>query len=199
MELLSGAAKIWNNLSYTKYSLLLTYKGRQAFKITIGFPADAFPHVCGMQYAKDVDFGRNSDEYYGAKLIPALMSNKIDGKEIEKSRNYSSKIKGRLKAIKAIEETLDNDFQIAKFDSGLVPVFSKISADYVIKNVGTGDTFFVFLEDSPEGAYCKSAFEYDSVDYLKNQPRLTVLKKVKTVNGTVELEYTHPHYDSDRA
>ena len=198
MGLFLDAANAWNNLLNTKYYFLLTKKGKQAFEIELSFLPGYFPHLCGMHYAKDVDFGRNSDEYYGEKLIPALLNNLIDGSLIEKSQNYKSKIEGRLKAIKAIENTLDNDFNIAKFNPKLLPVFSKITADYVIKNVATGEEFFVFLDDCPSGAYCKSAFEFKSVDYLMNQPRLTVLKKVKTVNGQITLNYVHPHYDSSR-
>ena len=122
-----------------------------------------------MHYARGVDFGLRRNEFEGGKLLDSLLSGKLDGTRLEKSRNWE-KIKGRLNAIICLEQTLESDFIIAHFDSRRVLTGSKIQAEYVIQNTSTGEIFFIFLDKDPsQRYYCKSAFAKTNVDYLKNQ------------------------------
>ena len=62
MGLFLDAATAWNKLSGTQYIFDLGRKGK-LHKLTISFLNEDFPHLAGMQYAKDVDFGLDRAEY----------------------------------------------------------------------------------------------------------------------------------------
>ena len=193
MCLLVKAAREWERLSKTEYHIVAGRRGK-AVTIRLGFDFADFPHLSGMQYARDVDFGIRTSEYYGEKLIPALLSGRMDGSRIESGRNWE-KIKGRLDAIIGLKETLEGDFLIAYFDPQKVRANSRIDADFVIKNERSGETYFVFIDERDEQRhYCKSAFAKENVDYMENQSMLTVLKKEKTENGETKVLYRHPNF-----
>lgn len=199
MCLFKQAAQAWLNLIGTEYEIVTGRKGKK-YTIKLDFEAADFPHLAGMQYARDVDFNLRPSEYYGEKLIPALVDGKLDGTRIEKSRNWS-KIEGRLKAIINLQKTLESNFAIALFDSSRVKgTNSRIDADYLIKNTDTGETYFVFIdEDKNQRQYCKSAFEQDSIDFMDNQQKLTVLKNTKYQDGLDVVLYVHPKFKSVEA
>ena len=72
---------------------------------------------------------------------------------------------------------------------------SKIDADYIIKNLETNETYFVFIdEEQSHRQYCKSAFKKDHIDYMDNQQKLTLLQSTKCINGITEILHTHPNY-----
>lgn len=195
MCLLTEAAREWAQLCKTEYHIIAGRSGK-AVPIRLEFDFADFPHLSGMQYARDVDFGIRASEYYGPKLVPALLSGKMDGRKMESSRNWG-KIKGRLDAIIGLKETLEGSFLIAYFDSRKVRANSRIEADYIIKNERSGETYFVFIdEESGRRHYCKSAFAKENIDYMENQSRLTVLLKEKTENGETTLLYKHPNFEN---
>lgn len=193
MCLLLKAARAWYDLTQTEYQITAGRKGKTV-SFRLDFDTADFPHLAGMQYAQDVDFGLRQSEYYGDKLLPSLLDGKLDGSKIEKSRNWA-KIKGRLNAIIGLQNTLDSKFAIAFFDPSKVRTSSNIDADYVIKNLDSGETYFVFVdEDVFHRHYCKSAFEKNRVDYMLNQAQLTVLKTEKFQDGNSQVLYLHPNY-----
>lgn len=195
MGLLLDAAKTWDSLSQTVYSIEAGRKGKQ-FSIELSFDPADFPHLAGMHYAKDISFGLRPAQYYGTQLIPALLSGALDDALIMKSRSWS-KIEGRLKAIVNLKSTLEGDFVIARFAPGKVPGFCNIQAEYVIKNTGSSEVFFVFLDQKSGRYYCKSAFQSDNLDYTVNQSLLTILEVTKHVSGMETVLRRHPSYKPD--
>ena len=196
MCLFVEAAKAWQQLTKTRYYIAAGRKGK-LYRFRLEFGYAEFPHLAGMQYAQDVDFSLRASEYYGEKLIPALLNNKMDGAKIEKSRSWE-KIRGRLHAIINLQQTLESDFSIALFDPAKSN--SKIDALYVIKNNTSGETYFVFIDQNKEHRYyCKSAFAQDGVDYTKNQSLLTRLKVDKFDDGKQQLIYQHPNFHEETA
>lgn len=194
MGLLFDAAVAWDNLYDTTYDFLLGRKGRWSSSFILNFSPEDFPHLAGMQYATDIDFGLNRAEIRSGKFIAKILSGEIDDELILKSAEWKNRLRGRLEGITLLEETLDNNFEIYKFNPGSVPFGSRIDAKYVIKNARTGVTFFVFVADDDERWFCRSIFQLKVADYTRNQTHITVLKKKKHKNGEVILDYTHPHY-----
>ena len=193
MSLFLKAAQAWQKMVATEYHITAGRK-RKTVSFSLDFDLADFPHLAGMQYAQDVDFNLRPSEYYGEKLIPALLSGKMDGNKIEKSRNWE-RIKGRLNAIIGLQDTLDSEFAIALFDPARVHTNSRIDADYIIQNLHSGEIYFVFIDENKEHRhYCKSAFAKNNVDYMKNQPLLTVLKKEKIENGVSRTLFQHPNF-----
>jgi hypothetical protein len=195
MGLLLDAARTWDSLSHTVYNVEVGRKGKQ-FSIELSFAPADFPHMAGMQYAKDVSFGLRPAQYYGDQLIPMLLSRKMNDLLIMKSRSWN-KIEGRLKAIVNLKNTLEGEFVIAQFFPERVHGFCSIQAEYVIKNTVSQEVFFVFLDQESGRYYCKSAFQSDDLDYTENQPILTVLEVTKSVSGAKILLRRHPSYKQD--
>jgi len=193
MSLLRRAAVAWMQLVGTEYIIVAGRKGK-LHQIRLQFAYGDFPHIAGMQYARDVALNLNPNEYYGEKLVPVLISGKLDGKRIETSRNWP-KIRGRLSAIINLQKTLETHFELAQFDPKKVKTNSKIDADYVLRNARTGEVYFVFIdEDAEHRQYCKSAFERTGVDFMLNQPLLTILECRKCTQQETVILYRHPNY-----
>ena len=81
MCLPTEAARRWEQLSQTEYHILSGKRGKE-ISIHLKFDFADFPHLSGMQYAQDADFGIRASQYYGAKLVPALLHGKMDGSRI---------------------------------------------------------------------------------------------------------------------
>ncbi|MBQ8788219.1 MAG: hypothetical protein IJZ58_01725 [Oscillospiraceae bacterium] len=195
MGLFLDAAKAWEILKDISYEFDVTRKGKLV-RIELFFFEEDFPHIAGMQYAKDVDFGVRSAEYYGEKLIPALINKKIDDMEIEKSKNWN-KISGRLSAIINLQNILDGEFEIVSFDNRKVDVYSKIDAKFAIKSTASSDIFFVFLDERTGKYYCRSAFKKEKTDYMKNQATQTILRKIKKINSNQIILYIKDGYQPE--
>lgn len=194
MSLLFDAAVAWENLRDTEYYLLLGRKGKAAVLPCLKFLPEHFPHLAGLQYAKDIDFGVNRAELRSGKFISKIIKQEIDAKAIEKAEQWSSIISGRLEGIIELESTLDSDFLIYSFNSKRVPHGTTIEAKYVIKNPSSGITFFVFVDEDNGGWFCRSVFKESIADYTNNQAQFTVLKKQKRRGHEVILDYIHPNY-----
>ena len=157
------------------------------------FRLEDFDHLSGMQYANDIDFGLHRNQYRGDKLIPALLSEKLDDKLIEKSQSWN-KISERLSAIIHLDEILDSDFVIYKFDRFKLPFHSDIKAAYCIYSETHKNGVFLFLDEEQRCYYCKSVFEKDCNDYRTNQTRWTVLKKEKTTELGTKTIFLHKSF-----
>lgn len=192
MGLFLEAAIAWHDMCDVTYILDVARNGKMN-RIELTFLTEDFPHLAGMQYAKDVDFGIRPAEYYGELLIPVLLSGGMDDTKMEKSRNWE-RISGRLNAIAHLQETLDGGFIIASFDKEKVRGYSQLNARYVIKSLISNALYFVFLDERSGRYYCKSAFRKENVDYVENQAVMTILQKTKIKSGEVNILYTKPGY-----
>lgn len=192
MGLFLDAAIAWNALHNVNYIFDIGRKG-ELKRIKLSFLDEDFPHLAGMQYARDVDFGIRKAEYYGKKLIPALLNKCMDDTKIEASRNWI-RISGRLMAIINLQNTLDNNFIIVSFDKSKVKGYSQIDAEFVIKSTITDDIYFVFFDERSGLYYCKSAFRKETIDYADNQSAMTLLQKVKIIGDITNVLYTRDGY-----
>ncbi|MBP3359904.1 MAG: hypothetical protein J6N52_03550 [Clostridia bacterium] len=192
MGLFLDAAKAWSDLHNISYILDMARSGKLT-RIDLSFLDDDFPHLAGMQYARDVDFGIRKAEYYGDRLIPALLDKRLDDSKIEKSRNWD-KISGRLTAIVNLQNTLDNEFSIVSFNKSKVRAFSQIEAKFAIKSIISENIYFVFLDERSGRYYCKSAFRKEFTDYMENQSPMSLLQKIKILNNIPQTLFIKPGY-----
>ena len=195
MDLLLEAAKAWDSLQSVRYIFDVAKRGKLK-RIELSFAYGDFPHLAGMQYAEDVDFGIRKSEYYGQLLIPALLSGRMDGSKITAGRNWG-RISGRLVAIKNLQNTLDNKFIIVSFNKRRVKGYSQLNAEFAIKSTVSDDVYFVFLDERSGRYYCKSAFRKESIDYTENQSRLTLLQETKIMDGTPIILFTKEGYSPE--
>lgn len=195
MGLFLDAANAWYDLHNTGYILDIARRGRLT-RIDLSFLDKDFPHLAGMQYARDVDFGIRKTEYYGERLISALLDKRLDDSKIEESRNWN-KISGRLTAIVNLQNTLDNEFSIVSFNKSKVRGFSRIDAKFAIKSEVSKNIYFVFLDERSGRYYCKSAFRKEFTDYMENQSPMSILQKIKIVNNIPYTIFIKPGYIPD--
>lgn len=197
MSLLLDTAITWNNLLDTSYDITIGHK-QHAQTLHISFHPIDFYHLSGIHYATDVDFGLHKREYQRKKLLPALLSKKLDDTLIEKSVHWS-KISDRLSAISNLSRILASHFSIYQFNQKKLPFHSTISAAYLIYCDETQEGIFLFLDKEETAFYCKSIFSKDSRDYRTNQTKWTILKKEKNESGTKSTIYLNPAYKENEA
>lgn len=195
MGLLLDAAIAWDSLKDISYTLELGRKNKR-YTVFLTFRPEDFYHLAGMQYAEDVDFGLRRSEYYGAKLVSAILSGKLKENHICKAREWE-KIESRLKAIIKLLDTIENDFIISAFDPKNVKGLCSIQAEYVIKNTSSGETFFVFMSNRAGVYYCKSAFHNSYLDYTQNQAMMAILMVSKETSSEKTVLRKHPHFLED--
>lgn len=194
MCLLRKAEEAWEKLLNFRYDMVFGRK-KKSYVVSLSFERYDFPHLVGMQYANDVDFKINSAEYYGEKLITAILSGRLDPKRIEKSKNWD-RIQKRLQVLVNLQDTLENGFSFFLFSKAKVPRYSKIDAEYLIRNNHSGEMFFVFLDKESGRYFCKSAFGSE-MDYSRNQTPLTLLYKCRVEGENKEVLFQHPKYVAD--
>lgn len=192
MCLFLEAAAAWIALLPTEYILKLGYR-KKSYDIRLVFEKANFYHLSGMHYASDVDFKISPNKMYGEKLIDAIISNKINVCDIEKSKKWE-KIKGRLEGIVALKNIVESEFSIYKFSPNKLSFKSEISAEYLIHNPKLNLSIFLFLGDTGDYFYCKSIFLEKTRDYTQNQTPYTVLQKIKVENGSSKEIFRHPSY-----
>lgn len=83
MGLLYDAALAWHGLQNVNYFLLLGRSKKWSSALFLDFSLGDFPHLAGMQYARDVDFDVNPAELRGEKLISKIIGGEIDDTLIE--------------------------------------------------------------------------------------------------------------------
>lgn len=198
MGLLLDAARSWEELRNISYIIEVGRRGTLE-RIELSFSEGDFAHLSGMHYAKDIDLGLRRSEYYGERLLGAVLDGRIDDQRIEKSRRWNDTIRGRLTTVTKLQEILDNPFKIVSFDKRKVRGYCVIDARFAIKSEITGEICFVFLDEATGRYYCRSAFSDSVKDYTENQSVMTVLRKVKTVGEASEVLYSKPGYVSEIA
>ena len=174
MALLLEAAAAWAKLLDTSYQF--TYgKKRTLFEIALSFSADQFYHLSGFQYINDIDFQIPiRKETFFCKLL----SSEIDVTSVEASAVWPD-IEGRMKALVRLEDILDSDFSLFRFNPKVLRFHSDIPANFLIKNDATGDVVFLFVDGPLHESFCRSIFTQSNCNYAENQSRLSLLKKVK--------------------
>lgn len=196
MSLFLDAAIAWNSLLNTSYRITIGHKNKMSVIRLVFRPGD-FDHLSGIHYSSDVDYGLHRREYRGDRLLPALLSGKLDALLIEKSQNWS-KIVGRLQAITDLSTILNTDFLIYKFTPNRLPFHSEIRATYCIYNAAQNKGVFLFADQADQVVYCKSIFPESDQDYRANQTRWTVLKKERITQDAIEVLFTHPSFHSSQ-
>ena len=77
------------------------------------------------------------------------------------------------------KEFLDSDETIFKYNQNEA-IFSRINADFLLKNANFERTVFIFIKLEDNGKYvCNSFFPESDYDYSKNQISWKVLSKKK--------------------
>ncbi|MBQ9921443.1 MAG: hypothetical protein IJO52_04590 [Clostridia bacterium] len=187
MDKLQKRAWAFKNLSDYEYKIVLGRKGKKT-EFTIDFEKTDFPHLIGLHKLTDVLSGNIATE----RLFDECLSGKLSYEAILKSV-FFQKIENRFEYFDKLEELLDSNNIIFKCNTSNMSSFSKIIADFELKNIYENLIFYLFIEkrNCSEKQYCKSFIQENKIDYTYGQTKMTLLykEKINKKTGNSEIQY----------
>ncbi len=182
MDKLQERAIAFRKLLDYDYNIVLG-KNNTKTEITINFEKSDFSHLIGLHKLKDVLNGNLATE----KLFDKCLTGKISFETISKSK-FFSKLGNRFEYFVDLEKMLDSNETVFKCNTRNMAKFSRIIADFELKNIYDDLIFYLFIErrNNSEKLYCKSFIEERNIDYTYGQTKMTLLYKEKINNKTNE-------------
>ena len=139
--------------------------------------------MIGLHKLKDVLNGNLAT----GKLFDECLTGKISFETISKSK-FFSKLGNRFEYFADLEKMLDSNEMVFKCNNPNMAKFSKIIADFELKNVYEELIFYLFIEKRKQSqkSYCKSFIQESKIDYTYGQTKMTLLYKDKINKTTNE-------------
>ena len=170
-DLLLRAALVWRELLNTK--CVVKYKEREAIKeMAIGFSEEDFYHLAGFQYLEDIRFPR----YSRKKVFDKIISGAITQEMISKGCKYETFVKPRLMVLSEVNELLEREFELYRFDQYRCSFYTELKADYIISD-NENYVFVVRENETKIECRCCSAFKIAQRNYTDNQKKLKIVSK----------------------
>lgn len=178
------------NMRY--YFEIAKKQNMQIFNLT--FEKTDFFHLAGLH--KLTDIAAVQSEPNKEIVFNNIINGSISHDLIQHSRFYSS-IHNRLSYLGDIGKILDSNQIVFKYLSKSNRL-SRIEADYLLENAHETDIIYIFLNERVKVdkgnipiMCCRSFFPMSQLDYTKNQPSYTLLKKIRidTVTGERVVQY----------
>ncbi len=192
MDLLERAALEFDKLRSNTYYFEIARKNTQR-KFMLNFMSGDFHHIVGLHKLPDIRFIQTGAR---DKVYKDILHGRIGSSDIQKSKYYGE-IENRLKLVGQMGDILDSNQIVFKcLKNG--NVFSRIEADYLLENAHKTDIIYIFLNERSKAEKgqipvmcCRSFFPMNQLDYSRNQPSYTLLKKVKidTISGNETVQY----------
>lgn len=180
MNSLYHAAQNFNKLLRIKYEIMLGKKGNRIL-FELCFSKNDFYHLAGLHYLTDIRDLKNDR----SKIFDKLLEHFDFSEKIEKSYFYA-RIQERVNHLANLEAIIDSNKTVFKYNENERP-FSKIKADFLLKNKEEYENLFLFLAYRNESeCFCRSFFPDNRVDYAENQITMSLLKKKKIYISTGE-------------
>ena len=187
MDKLQERAFSFKKLIDYEYKIILGRKGKKT-ELVINFEKTDFPHLIGLHKLTDVLNGNIATE----KLFDDCLTGKVSYDTISKSE-FFQKLGNRFEYFDKLEIMLDRNDIIFKCNTNNIVTFSRIVADFELKNIYEELIFYLFIEkrNYSEKQYCKSFIQESNIDYTYGQTKMTLLYKEKTnkTTGESEIQY----------
>lgn len=180
MDKLQERALSFKRLLDYEYKIILGRKNVQT-EINISFEKSDFSHLIGLHKLTDVLTGDIATE----KIFDRCISGKISYDTISKS-TFFVKLGNRFEYFNKLEDILDSNDIIFKCNTNSMSAYSKIKADFGLKNILEELTFYLFIQkrNYSEKQFCKSFIQEDNIDYTYGQTKMTLLYKEKIYKKT---------------
>lgn len=175
MDKLQERAKDFLRLTDYEYKIILGRKGQRT-ELNLNFQKTDFAHLIGLHKLTDVLNGNLASE----KVFNRCLSGKLTYEVIAKSRFFSI-IENRFSYFDRLEEMIDSNETVYKCNTATLSQFSRIIADFEMKNEYDSKIFYLFLAKRAyeETMFCKSFIQEDHLDYTYRQIKMTLLYKEK--------------------
>ena len=190
MDKLQERAFAFKRLLDYEYKIVLGRKGKKT-ELVLSFEKSDFPHLIGLHKFTDVLNGNIATE----KLFDDCVSGKLTYETISKSE-FFSKYTNRFEYFNQLEKMLDSNDTVFKCNTNSMSSFSRIIADFELKNIYEELIFYLFIEKryKSEKQYCKSFIQESNIDYTYGQTKMTLLykEKINTKTGESIIQYDRP-------
>lgn len=187
MDKLQERAFAFKRLLDYEYSIILGRKGKTT-EFIINFDKSDFPHLIGLHKLTDVLNGNMATE----KLFDKCIRGDISYETISKS-TFFPKLGNRFEYFNKLEEMLDSNNIIFKCNTNNMSVFSKIIADFELKNTYENLIFYLFIAKryKSDKQFCKSFIQESIIDYTYGQTKMTLLykEKINKKTGVSVVQY----------
>lgn len=187
MDKLQERALAFKKLIDYEYKIILGRKGKKT-ELVIDFEKRDFAHLIGLHKLTDILNGNMATE----RLFNDCLTGKVSYATISKS-NFFHKLGNRFEYFINLEIMLDSNDTVFKCNTNNMANFSRIIADFELKNIYEELIFYLFIEkrNYSEKQYCKSFIQEKNIDYTYGQTKMTLLYKEKTnkITGNVEIQY----------
>lgn len=193
MDKLQKIATNFQNILNKQYYFEIAKK-QKMIKFILSFEKSDFYHLAGLHKLTDIAglHGEPNKEIIFDNIINGNIAYNI----IRRSRFYQN-ISARLDLLENLENILDSNQILFKYIR-TKNHNSCIEADFLLKNAYKMDISFIFLSNRNRSELleiprmcCRSFFPMSKMDYSKNQPSYTLLKKTKinTDTGSKVVQY----------
>lgn len=182
MDKLQERAIAFKQLLDYEYKIKLGRKGKIT-EFIIDFDKSDFFHLIGLHKLTDILNNRKSTD----KIFLDCLKGNLTYNDCVSSEMFC-KIENRFEYFCYLEQMLDSNDIIFKCNTSTLRRFSKIVADFELKNTLENLIFYLFIEKRAysKNQYCKSFINDNEVDYTYGQTRMTLLYKEKINKRTGE-------------
>lgn len=192
MDILKKAAKEFDRLLSTNYYFEIARKNTKK-EFLLNFRPEDFHHIAGLHKLIDIGLVQTGTR---DRVYRDIVNDNITYSDISIS-NYFAKIANRIDLVCQMQNILDSNQIVFKY-LDKTNQFSRIEADFLLENAHEKDIIYVFLSERKsreQSNYpimcCRSFFPMEQLDYTRNQPSYTLLKKIKidTVSEARIVQY----------
>lgn len=175
MDKLQIRAAAFRRLMDYEYIIKLGRKGR-IIELTLNFEPSDFFHLIGLHKLTDVINRRLPT----AQTFYDCLRGNITYEQLSRSVFFKD-LGNRFEYFDRLEEMLDSNDTIFKCNTSTLRKFSRITADFELKNIYEALTFYLFTDKRSysDKQFCKSFINSETVDYTYGQTKLTLLYKEK--------------------
>lgn len=188
MDILQKCAYNFNLLLGVRYEIIIGRKNNN-ININLYFDKADFHHLAGLHKLKDLEYVRSGKR---ENIFDDILSGALTIDDIKKS-SFFNEVNKRLEILLTLENIIDDNKTVFRYDPKAVMVFTSIKADFLLENILNENIVYVFLgrKNTQCDEYnCVTLFPKEKVDYALRQPKYTLLKKVKYYpNGTNDVLY----------
>lgn len=193
MDILLNVAEKFATIMNKKYYFEIAKKNN-LMEFVLTFEKYDFYHLAGLH--KLTDIAELQNEFNKGKIFNSILDGNITYDLINCSR-FFNKISNRLNLLGDLEYILDSNQLLFKYLEEKNKI-SRIEADYLLENAHNMNVIYIFLSERNKNEIsnlpimcCRSFFAMDKLDYSKNQPSYTLLKKIKvnTFSGEKIVQY----------
>lgn len=193
MDKLQQTALAYQSVMRAQYYFEIAKKNTK-HEFVLTFEKEDFFHMAGLHKLKDVT--TLQIEKSKGNIYDRILDGNITLDQVVNSFFYQD-IEKRLSYLGKIQELLDNNqifFQYLENKNKA----SYIKADYLMEEGCETDVIYIFLSERSKAEKgqiptmcCRSFFPMNQLDYTRNQPSYTLLKKIKidTVTGNRTVQY----------